>query len=226
LPARRAVAVCLYTVMFGGLAVPVSAEQILFANYGPGNPFISTAGLSFGFDEGEEDTPDRRSSQLTPFVPTATGRLRALEIPLFYDRHVNDGGVLQVNLFGSADGRLPGALLETFTFDTPNNSGEPIVFRSAIAPLLVLGRTYFVEPTTTGQGVGSWLLSPEDTAVHVAVFRNDNGPFERREGLLISDGAMRLSGDVAPIPEPATLTLLCTGLAATCLRARRRKRLA
>jgi hypothetical protein len=201
------------------ITAPANAESILFSTLGPGDAFDGNAALFFGFDEGEEGNPDFRFARAMPFSPSATATLRSLDFGLDFTPNFSPG-TLVINLF-AADGLLPGPLLETLTRTEPLARGVHS-FTSVAQPVLRVGQDYFVEATTTGRGFGGWYFSgeiPEEHARGVEVFRIDNGPWQR----LAAPGdivALRVTGDAAPIPEPASVILLGTAVALVPLRRR------
>jgi hypothetical protein len=200
------------------VAAPARAESILFNTLGPGDRFDGAA-LFFGFDEGEEGDPDRRFTWAMPFSPSSTAALRSIELALDFNPDFSPA-TLVINLF-AADGLLPGQLLETFTRTGPLGRGVHS-FGSAGEPVLRAGQGYFIEATTTGRGFGAWYFSseePDEFARGADVFRNNNGPWQRLtvQGNIL---ALRVSGDPAPIPEPASMILVGTVLALVPLRRR------
>ena len=196
---------------------PAHAESILFNTFGPGDAFDVNSSIFFGFDEGQEDTPDSRFARAMPFSPSSTAALRSLDLALNFIPDLPPG-TLVINLF-AADGVLPGALLETFT-RTEQLARGVHSFRSITQPVLQSGLEYFVEATTTGRGFGGFFFSSEVAEGRGAdVFRRNNGPWQRVsiQGEIL---ALRVTGDTAAIPEPATLILIGAGAALVPLRRR------
>lgn len=198
---------------------PANAESILFSALGPGDAFDANAAAFFGFNEGQEGDPDSRFARAMPFSPSSTATLTSLDLALDFTPNIPPG-TLVINLF-AAEGPLPGPLLETFTRTEPLARGV-YSFSSVAQPVLRFGQDYFVEATTTGRGFGGWYFSsemPEEHARGLEAFRIDNGPWRR----LAAPGdivALRVTGDTAPIPEPASMILVGTAVALVPFRRR------
>jgi hypothetical protein len=196
---------------------PANAESILFSTLGPGDAFDVNAASFFGFDEGEEGDPDSRFARAMPFSPSSTAALTSLDLALDFTPNIPPG-TLVINLF-AAEGALPGLLLETFTRTEPLAPGV-YSFSSLAQPVLHVGQDYFIEATTSGRGFGGWFFSsviPEEHARGLEAFRIDNGPWRR----LAAPGeivALRVTGDAAPVPEPASVILVGTAVALVRLR--------
>jgi hypothetical protein len=205
-------------------ARPAAADVIVFSNLGPGGSWNQENATFFGFDF-DPETPGAESnfSRAFPFVPSATGTLRVLQLPVAFPFSF-DQGSLVVNVFAS-EGGMPGQLLERFERTEPHRDPSLLTFESSAAPLLRQGETYFVEAATIGEGDGLWFLSlgePPGRQPDVFRFGLDE-PF--RLGVRdFTSAAFRVSADPAPIPEPATLLLAGAGLLEAGRRAREARR--
>jgi len=210
----------LVVALFSSAPLPAAADTSLFNSFGPNSSF-GDAGTFFGFDAGEEGDPSTVFARAFPFVPTLTGTVRSVELPLFYPccSESPENGSLVVNLFAS-DGDLPGMLVESFTRTAPIEF-EIAKFTSAVSPVLLAGHTYWLETTTTGDTAGTWFDAPGQVGPFRDVFRIDNGPWEvgRRD----FSAAFRVNAEDAPVPEPSSMFLLGSGLAAAAVRRRWKK---
>lgn len=201
------------------LVVPSArAETILYNSFGPGDA-VSTAAAFFGFEHGEEGGPDFLFARAFPFVPNATATLTSLDMPLEFPFSFTEG-TLQVNLYASSGG-LPTTLLENFAGNSSQTGRGTFRFDSSLHPLLKGGTTYFVEATVTGVADGLWFLSNTSPGSVPDVLRIDNGPFQIAGGTRDFQTALRVNGELAATPEPATLVLLITGVAIGARRTRK-----
>jgi len=184
---------------------------VVYTSFDAGNSYQDAASF-FGFDTGEEGDPDSTFSRAFAFVPSSTVNLSGLDLPLTFPFSFSDG-VLQVNVY-SANGAVPGALLESFSTSDPIYNAVAH-FTSVLNPLLAAGDTYFIEATTLGQADGLWFLSPLEAPPATDVARLNNGP-TWVTGTREFNAAFSVSGTplAADTPEPATLVLLGTGLLA------------
>lgn len=134
---------------------------------------------------------------------------------------------------------IPGALLDSQTF-SPSNAGETFVGQQAFTPTLGLSiYNYSVSmgfPLLASAGTTYWLsvfaLSPDPSPTEAQWGWNGgsggNGTSIQSvlgvPAFVNLDRAFTLEGEPAPIPEPASLMLLGTGVSALIARARRRGR--
>jgi len=216
-------------VLAGWLVVlwtpPAHADSIIYSNLGPGSSFKGSA-YGIGFVPGDDESDPLKDSNHffwgMPFSQPNIARLRTVEVPILFHTLQFGPGELEISLYRSSLKTglpLPGRLLETLTREF-DSEGRLIIFRSTLNPLIRPDTTYFLTGTVTGLASGRWFISPQLGDYPVAL-RFDNEAWFGVPAPFI--GAFRLSGDVAPIPEPATGLLLLGGGAAWCAASIRRR---
>ena len=187
-----AVAVLVGIALAALLCPTAMADPILFTTFGPGN----------SYDTGHHYGVEGTIFQAFQFVPVTSGALGSITVAL---ARTGTGFTTEFDLYTGTATAL-GSLLETFI--VPNTtSGSIVTFNSIIMPTLTTGQIYwlsFSEPPSAPDGSGS------------AWFFNDQGIFGTRlTSLLPAHSATLPAFSVqAAVPEPTSVLLFATGLAA------------
>ena len=213
-------------------ARPASAEPIvLFSNFGPGGSYGPGAAPILGpgapLSEGDVSPGQLAASS---FVLDRAARFTRIDLALAV-----------LNGFGSPvvpvdvtlrlvrdDAGVPGTtVLDTLSVTAVASLFDNGSIRSAgstLQPELPAGTYWFVASTMAERAEAGWMVNSSDTRILPGAIRRVDTDWTRTWPA----GAFQLfgtpAGDPAPVPEPATVTLLAASLAGTALRARRRTR--
>ena len=200
------------------IASEARADTVVFSNFGPGMTFNELQGVGV---TGSGD-PLGGVIPAYAFTPSETFTFSSAQLAM---NLVTGPNHFQVLLMTSSGG-LPGNIIETITLTdaVPMFPPQIVVANSALHPVLTAGTQYWLaafapEPST----FGIWNLSLNDFSTPQALgFTSPTGPWIETNILL--KPAFQINGE--PVPEPSTMLLLGTGLAAlgTAVRKRRQNK--
>ena len=194
------------------IASEARADTIVFSNFGPGMTFNQTQGVSVTASNLFGDIPAHA------FTPSQTVTFSSAQLAMLLVAEPNHFQVLLM----TSSGGLPGNIIETITVTMPTSAGI-VTANSALHPVLTSGTQYWLavfapEPNT----FGIWHLALNDFSTPQALaFNSPTGPWVVNN---VTRSAFQINGE--PIPEPSTMLLLGTGLAAlgTAVRKRRQNK--
>lgn len=197
------------------IASEARADTIVFSNFGPGMTFNELQGIAV---TGSGD-PLGGSIPALAFTPSETFTFSSAQLAM---NLVTGPNLFQVLLMTSSGG-FPGNIIETITLTdvVPMFPPQIVVANSALHPVLTAGTQYWLavfapEPST----FGIWNLSFNDfSSPQVRGFVSPSGPWVGTNILI--KPAFQINGE--PVPEPSTMLLLGTGLAALGTAARKRR---
>lgn len=200
------------------IASEARADTVVFSNFGPGMTFNELQGFAV---TGSGDPLGGAIAALA-FTPSGTFTFSSAQLAM---NLVTGPNHFQVLLMTSSGG-FPGNIIETITLTdaVPMFPPQIVVANSALHPVLTGGTQYWLvafapEPST----FGIWNLSFNDfSSPQARGFVSPTGPWIAANTLI--KPAFQINGE--PVPEPSTMLLLGTGLAAlgTAVRKRRQNK--
>lgn len=196
------------------------AGVIVYSDFGLAQAFDQITGVGIS-------TKSFPTAWAASFVPTSTGALSQIDVPMYYDLGFFPDQPLLISV-DSSNGTVPGGtVFESWTIQ-PNMLGTSpnyLQILSVLNPTLTAGTTYWLEMASDSFNSYVWNLNNQGVVDRAF---NTSGTLP---GWGLQTGQIRQAFDVVDqdgssgpaVPEPGTIVLLASGLIAIAAAQFRRK---
>ncbi len=189
-------------------AAPQAARAgFVYENFGAGNSYDTTTGYTIG-----NFGPGANYVYAAAFT-TSAGPLALSSISVALgEADGSTGGLVNISL-ASDIGGSPGAVLETLQAAVPGDyfsGGSVVTVNSASNPILQANTQYWVEVSavSSSQYFG-WFFNNQGARGPVGTSLDGGATYSVGPD---TDGAFSVEANAAPVPEPSSIVLLCSGL--------------
>jgi hypothetical protein len=202
---RLACAVAAVALLLG--SVGQARADVISSNLGPGDTYDRINGR---VESGPDIFPVGATRQAVAFTVTGGDfRFDSAQLGLTF---VSGTNAIDLRLYSDAGGE-PGTVLETFhatglpAFGSTDNTLT--TFTSALHSLLQAGQEYWLLPFASGDTGVAW--NDNSTGANSVALSHETEPTTWQILPFSPQGAFRVNGSPAAVPEPSTLTLLGLG---------------
>jgi hypothetical protein len=203
---KRAILMLATLSLLFGIAGQAKAD-ITFNDYGPEYTYLTNAAWAASPTIGgtaNEFTASVTDPVTSVYLGVSQGNL--LPTAITVDLMTNNGGE-------------PGTILEQYSFTnvfgTPDNPNPPLEVASVLHPVLTAGTSYWLAilPGTPTSPEALWYFNNQGYRSADALTTTNGGTWSQLGGGNSSlAGAFEIFGGSSPTPEPATITLLASGI--------------
>lgn len=200
-------------VLIGTVSVaPVFADVAIYTDFGAGDSYNDGVVWVIGTFL---NNPNEVVGEA--FTTTTSIQFADAQLAMLSNGQTGSGTTADVYLESNSGGN-PGSIVDTLVEQSPISSGI-VSFDCSLCPTLSAATTYWIV-TAPGNGQTFW-FNNNTGAIGAALSASDTGPWS--DDTTHASGAFEVDGTVSPVPEPSSLTLLCTVAAGMGFAVRRKR---
>lgn len=216
---RLVVGAAVVAALSVALTTTAHAGPIVYSNLGPGGTFNPSSGLAVS------DLFGNVFSEATEFFPSADYVLESISVAL--RSGLNEFDLITLSLIQGSD-PLTGTVVESFALDDVTTTPQLYTLSSITRPQLVSGQQYWLMLAPANTNAESTAATWLENVIFAGEFTGGLSTLTYVNGSLVNSHffqpAFEVRGEPAVVPEPTTMMLVGSGIAALLTRRCRRRR--